>query len=543
MSIKDVGYRALSDNFCWSIPEYYNIGIDVCDKWAEADPDRLALLHNQDNNNIIPYTFGDIRDFSNQVARLLNVRGINKGDRVGILLPQTPETAISHVSIYKIGAIAVPLFMLFGEEALAYRLKDCGAKAVITDSSGFRKLNVIRKQLTDLQTIFTIDSPLEDCVDFHQERKNQETEFTPLQTSAEDPALIIYTSGTTGQPKGALHAHRVLLGHLPGVDISHNFFPQEGDLIWTPADWAWIGGLLDVLMPAWHHGVPVVAHRFEKFDPEAAFKLISELGIRNLFLPPTALKIMRSATGQSNRPQMNLRSIASGGESLGSELLDWCIETFGVPVNEFYGQTECNMVVSSCSELFETKPSFMGKPVPGHQLSVVDDDGKPVTTGELGNIAVSRPDPVMFLEYWNKPEATKDKFIGDWLITGDKGYFDDEGYVCFVGRTDDIITSAGYRIGPGEIENCLLGHPAVTMAAVVGIPDPERTQIVKAFIQLEEGYIGNEQLKKGIQQYVKIKLAAYEYPREIEFVKTLPMTNTGKIIRRALRDNLQSVNT
>ena len=540
MIVKEANYKTLINSFSWSIPEHYNIGVDVCDKWAVLDPDRLALLHKQNGSNTISYTFGDIRDFSNQVAKLLISYGINKGDRVGILLPQTPETAISHVSIYKIGAIAVPLFTLFGEEALAYRLQDCCAKAVISDCSGVGKLNTIRKQLPELQTIFTIDGPLDGCVDLHRERELQGPEFTPLQTNADDPALIIYTSGTTGQPKGALHAHRVLLGHLPGVEISHNFFPQENDLIWTPADWAWIGGLMDVLMPAWHHGIPVVAHRFKKFDAESAFNLISELNIRNMFLPPTALKIMRSFTGSLNGLHMNVRSIASGGESLGSELINWCVETFGVPVNEFYGQTECNMVVSSCTELFKTKPSFMGRPVPGHQVSIVDGGGNPVRTGELGNIAVGRPDPVMFLEYWNKPEATKEKFIGDWLITGDKGFCDNEGYFCFVGRTDDIITSASYRIGPGEIENCLISHPAVAMAAVVGIPNPERTQIVKAFIQLDIGYTGNEQLKKEIQQYVKIKLAAYEYPREIEFVETLPMTTTGKIIRRVLRGNPNS---
>jgi acetyl-CoA synthetase len=332
-----------------------------------------------------------------------------------------------------------------------------------------------------------------------------------------------------------LHAHRVLLGHLPGVELSHDFAPQSGDRFWTPADWAWIGGLYDVLMPAWHHGLTVVSHRFAKFDPEAAFQLIDDLGVRNAFLPPTALKMMRTVANPRARWRLDMRSIASGGESLGRELLDWGRKTFGLTINEFYGQTECNMVISSCGRIKTARPGRIGKAVPGHRVAIVDAAGCEMPAGVAGNIAVERPDPVMFLRYWNNEAATAAKFVGNWLLTGDLGEHDDQGYIRFIGRDDDVITSGGYRIGPGEVEDCLLGHPAVRLAAVIGVPDELRTEIVKACIVLHDGIDANEMLVSELQNYVKSRLSAHEYPRRIVFVASLPMTATGKIIRRQLR--------
>ena len=528
-------YEDLRDKFEWKLPEKYNIGVDVCDKWATRDPQRLALIHKKRDGQIEEFTFSDLKSLSNQTANLLLAHGMRSGDRVGILLPQTPETGYSHVAVYKLGGIAVPLFTLFGVEALEYRLQNSGARFVITDSVGAEKLVSSRDQLPDLEVIFCIDSKDGKWVDFHRERIAQSDQFDPVETTPDDPALIIYTSGTTGNPKGALHAHRVLLGHLPGVEMSHNFLPHEGDRFWTPADWAWIGGLYDVLMPAWHHGICVVSHRFAKFDPEAAFQLIADFKVRNAFLPPTALKMMRTVKNPSSRWHLDMRSIASGGETLGGELLEWGEATFGLTINEFYGQTECNMIVSNCTPLMGNEPGIMGMPVIGHELAIIDDNGNQVATGGLGNIAVKRPDPVMFLEYWKNPNATEGKYINDWLLTGDTGYIDAKGRITFVGRDDDVITSSGYRIGPGEIEDCLIGHAAVKMAGVVGVHDEKRTEIVKAFIVLNEGYTDSEGLIEEIQGYVKSRLAAHEYPREIEFIDELPMTTTGKVIRRKLR--------
>ncbi|HET6619866.1 MAG TPA: acyl-CoA synthetase [Dongiaceae bacterium] len=528
-------YAALCRDFRWQVPARYNIGVDVCDRWADREPARVALTVVGADGRARDHSYGDLRSWSNRIANLLRSLRIGRGDRVAILLPQAPETAAGHIAIYKLGAIAVPLFVLFGPEALQYRLGNSGAKAIVTNREGAGKLAQIRAGLPDLEHVLCIDGAERGCRDLAAELADLASEFEPVDTAADDPAIIIYTSGTTGQPKGALHAHRVLLGHLPGVEMSHDLLPQPGDKIWTPADWAWIGGLLDVLMPALHHGVPVVARRFEKFTGEAAFQLIQDFGVRNAFLPPTALKIMRAVPEPQKRWKLAMRSIASGGETLGAELIEWGRRVFGLTINEFYGQTECNMVVSSCARMMPARPGIMGRAVPGHRLAIVDGAGRVVPGGSLGTIAVARGDPVMFLEYWRNPQATRDRFAGDWLVSGDTGTMDADGWIKFVGRDDDIITSAGYRIGPGEIEDCLLGHPAVRLAGVVGKPDPRRTEIVKAYIVLKEGYVPGDDLVRAIQAHVKTRLAAHEYPREIAFVGELPMTTTGKIIRRELR--------
>ncbi len=540
MLIRGIDYAETAARFRWSIPDRYNIGVDAIDRHADGSG-REALAVVGPDGAVEPFSFDRIKSLSNRLANALAAHGTRAtgpdrpGDRVGILLSQGWETAVAHIAAYKAGLVALPLFTLFGEEALAYRLSDSGARFLITDRDNWPKVAAIRDQIPDLSVAFVIgakDGLGPGVLDFQAALDRASDTFTPVDTAADDPALIIYTSGTTGQPKGALHAHRVLLGHLPGVEMPHDFFPQAHDRFWTPADWAWIGGLLDVLLPAWHHGVPVVAHRMAKFDPVHAFDLIERHGVRNAFLPPTALKLMRQAGTRRTR---GIRTIGSGGETLGAELLDWGLETFGVSINEFYGQTECNLIVANNANLMPLRPGSMGRAVPGHTVAVIDAEGRELADGEPGQIAVARGDPVMFLGYWNKPEATAGKFVGDWLVTGDMGVRDDDGYFRFVGRDDDVITSAGYRIGPGEIEDCLLKHPAVAMAAVIGVPDPVRTEAIKAFIVPNPGQETDEALKADIQAHVRSRLAAHEYPRMVEFVDSLPMTATGKIVRRELR--------
>jgi len=531
----DNSYEKVYSSFNWNIPEYYNIGVDICDKHAHQRY-RLALVYENEKGKIEKYTFWELKRFSNQFANALKASGLNAGDRMGILLPQCPEAAIAHIATYKIGAIAIPLFTLFGTDALEYRLNNSEARCVVTDTANLDKLLTIRDKLPRLDNIFVIRGGAnENIVDFWEAVHKGSTDFNPVKTRKDDPALIIYTSGTTGPPKGALHAHRTLLGHLPGVEFPHNFFPREDDFFWTPADWAWIGGLIDVLFPSWHHGIPVLAYRARKFDPEFAFDLMARHGIRNAFLPPTALKLMRQVKNPKDRHDFRIRSIGSGGETLGRELLDWGKEIFGITINEFYGQTEANLVVGNCAQIMDVRPGSMGKAIPGHIVEIIDDSGNVLPPGTPGNVAIKRPDPVMFLEYWKNPKATDNKFVGDWSLTGDMGRKDDDGYLWFVGREDDLISSSGYRIGPGEIEDCLIKHPAVSMAAVVGKPDEIRTEIVKAFIVLQTDAVADDSLKRDIKDFVRKRLAAHEYPREIEFVKTLPMTATGKIIRKDLR--------
>ena len=522
--------------FRWQVQARINIGVDVCDRWAAADPSRLAILHVRPDGRSEEVSFGQLREASNRLANVLAAHGIARGDRVAVFMPQAPEVAIAHIATYKLGAVALPIAILFGPDALSYRLQNSGAKALLTNAEGLAKLADIRGEVPDLTCVLSVDGAGDGALGFADQLARAASGFTAVDTAADDPAMMIYTSGTTGNPKGALHGHRVLLGHVPGVELPHYPFPAAGDRFWTPADWAWAGGLLDVLLPSLYHGVPVVARKVEKFDPEEAFALMVKTGVRNAFIPPTALRMMRAAPNPQGRYDFKLRTMGSGGESLGIEALEWGKSAFGLTINEFYGQTECNLVIGSCAQLGLIKVGTMGKPVPGHTVAVIDRDGNVLKAGEIGQIAVKRPDPVMFLEYWGRPEATRDKFVGDWLMTGDQGVVDEDGYITFVGRDDDVITSSGFRIGPGEIEDCLLKHPAVALAAVIGKPDAVRGEIVKAFIVLKESQAASGDLAKDIQGFVRTRLAAHEYPREVAFIGEMPMTTTGKVIRRLLRE-------
>ncbi|MGL4440163.1 MAG: acyl-CoA synthetase [Bosea sp. (in: a-proteobacteria)] len=527
-------FDQLSAAFRWNIPAHYNIGTDTCDRWAAIDPSRVAVIEVGTDGTVATFSVGELREQSNRLASALQKRGLVPGDRVAILLPQGRAVPIAHGATYKLGAIAVPLAALFGVDAIAYRLADAGVRALITNAAGLAKARA-SGAADRVEIIVSTDGADRGAEDFAAVLASGSPDFMAIDSGPDDPALMIYTSGTTGHPKGALHGHRVVLGHLPGVQMPHEFLPQPGDRLWTPADWAWAGGLLNVLLPALHFGVPVIARASAKFDPEDAFDLMARHGVRNCFVPPTALRMLRSVANPRGRYDLRLRTIGSGGESLGAETLAWGREALGLTVNEFYGQTECNLVLASCAAIGVSKPGTIGKAVPGHKVAIIRPDGAVCEPGEEGQIAVLRPDPVMFLGYWNKPEATAAKFVGDWMLTGDQGISDEENYVRFVGRDDDVITSSGYRIGPGEIEDCLITHPSVALAAVVGMPDPLRTEIVKAFIVLKPGHAPSDALVADIQAFVRARLAAHEYPREIAFREELPMTTTGKIIRRELR--------
>jgi len=529
-------YDNLRRDFRWQIPDKFNIGAAVSDAWAKRDPDRICLQHFSPDGAHLSLTYGAFSAQSSAFARGLLHQGVRPGDRVAILLPQSFETAIAHAGIYKLGAIALPLALLFGVEALEYRLRDAGAVAVVTNRFGYEKIAAIRRQLPDLKTVVLVDGEGQDTIGFAALAQTPAHGFTAADTVPDDPAMMIYTSGTTGPPKGALHGHRVLLGHVPGFQFHHAFLPQPGDRMWTPADWAWAGGLLNALLPSLFLGVPVVSSPGQKFDPHMAFRILEEMEVRNAFIPPTALRLMKAVDNPRALYRLDLRTIGSAGESLGRETWEQASATFGVPVNEFYGQTECNIVLSSAANLGVLKPGSMGKPAPGHEVAIIDGTGVRLPAGTVGQVAVRRPDPVMFLGYWNNEAATAAKFIGDWMTTGDQGIEDEEGYITFFGRDDDVITSSGYRIGPGEIEDCLAGHPAVQLAAAIGKPDPVRTEIVKAYVVLRRDYVASAELAADIRDWVKTRLSMHEYPREIEFLDSLPLTTSGKVIRRLLRD-------
>jgi len=534
MAAGSAAYQRLRDGFRWSLPARFNIAEACCDRYALAEPERPALLRYAANGTLTPVTYGALREQSARLAAALRKRGVRRGDRVAILLPQSAETVAAHFAAYRLGAVALPLAALFGPDALRYRLAVAEASALVTDAAGLERLASIRADLPALSTIICTDGPAGEAEGWRDVLAASATLEDAASTGPDDPALMIFTSGTTGQPKGALHGHRVLLGHLPGFAFTHTPFPSPGDRLWTPSDWAWAGGLLNALLPSLFHGVPVVFGPFRAFDPGEALALMATAEVRNAFLPPTALKMMRGS--DPSGCDLKLRTIGAAGESLGREAFVWAEEKLGVPVNEFYGQTECNYVIGASAAFGVSRAGAIGKPIPGHVVALIDEAGQEVPDGVAGEIAVRRPDPVMFLGYWNDPEATAAKFRGDWLLTGDRAMRDRDGYIRFVGRDDDIIISAGYRIGPAEIEDCLMAHPAVAMAAAVGKPHPVRTEIVKAFIVLKPGFERSESLAEEIRLFVRARLSAAEYPREIAFVDEIPMTTTGKLVRRALRD-------
>ena len=533
-------YDELYRSWRWQVPARFNLARACCGRWAE-ERSRFALYWEDESGASAAYSFWDIQQQANRLSNALAALGVQRGDRVALILPQRPETAIAYMAIFQMGAVALPLSHLFGPDALEFRMNHAEASVAIVEPTTLPHLLAVRERLAALRHVIGVGGARESGVQgWEALLQKAGRDFECVDTAAEDPALIIYTSGTTGAPKGALHAHRFMIGHLSGFAYSHDFFPQPGDVFWSPADWAWAGGLFDALLPSWYFGIPMLGYR-GKFDAEKAYHLLDQYRIRNTFLFPTALKLMMKAVPEPRaRYALALRSVMSAGEAVGVTVIDWAREQLGVTINEMFGQTEINYVVGNCQAAWPVKPGAIGRAYPGHRVAILDGQGVEVPRGELGEIAVNRrcngsDDPVFFLGYWKNPKATEEKFIGDWGYTGDQGRMDEDGTIWYQGRSDDVIKSAGYRIGPAEIENCLLRHPAVANAAVIGKPDEARGQIVKAFIVLQPGEAPSQALIDDIQRHVRGRLAPYKYPREIEFIAALPMTTTGKVQRRELR--------
>ena len=526
----------------WDVPARFNIAQACCTRWA-ADRTRFGLYWEDESGARAAYTYWDLQRDANRLSNALAALGIRRGDKVALILPQRPETVLAHLAVYQLGAIAVPLSFLFGPDALEYRLQNSEARVAFTDPQSLPNLLPIRARVDGLAHVIGVAGaraegvqPIEDLL------ARAAPTFEAVETAALDPALLIYTSGTTGPPKGALMPHACMLGNLPGFVHSHDGFPQPGDVFWSPADWAWTGGLMDALLPTMYFGQPIVGYR-GRFDPERALDLMARYQVRNSFLFPTALKMMMKAFPRPReRFEVNLRSIMSAGEAVGTTVLEWTRDALGVTINEMFGQTEMNYIVGNSHTLWPVKPGSMGRPYPGHRIVALDDAGQPVAPGGTGEVAVHRiapdgtPDPVFFLEYFKNSEGTRAKFTGDWCRTGDVVTVDEDGYFWYQGRADDVFKAAGYRIGPSEIENCLVKHPAVANAAVVPSPDETRGNVVKAFIVLAGGHAPSKALEDDIQQHVRRFLAPYEYPREIEFIDALPMTTTGKVQRKVLRE-------
>jgi acetyl-CoA synthetase len=535
-------YQEICAAHRWQVPADFNIARVVCARYAD-DAARVALYWEDESGATTRCTYAQLQQQANRLSNALTAAGVGRGDKVAIMLPQRPETAVAHIACYQMGAVAVPLSFLFGPDALEYRLQNSESKAAIVDPASLPNLAPIRERLPQLGCVIGVAGAGEAwTVDWDSTLSRAASTFEPVATRATDPAVLVYTSGTTGPPKGALMPQQCLIGNLPGFVHSHDLFPQEGDLFWSPADWAWTGGLMDALLPSLYFGVPILGYR-GRFDPERALALIAKYRVRNSFLFPTALKmIMKTVPRPRARFDVALRSVMSAGEAVGTTVFAWAQEALGVTVNEMFGQTEMNYIVGNSHTLWPARAGSMGRPYPGHRIVVIGDDGHEVPRGEMGEVAVNRiapdgsPDPVFFLEYFKNPEATAKKFTGSWCRTGDLAQQDEDGYLWYQGRSDDMFKAAGYRIGPAEIENCLVKHPAVANAAVVPSPDETRGNVVKAFVVLASGQTASTALQDDLQKHVRQFLAPYEYPKEIEFIDALPMTTTGKVQRRVLRE-------
>ena len=560
-------YAALHQRFRWRVDETFNIADVCCRRWARADVNtpvaikKVAITAHHPGAESTFYTYLELAQAADALSHVLTALGVQRGDRVAIVMPQRFETAVAYMAVLQMGAVAMPLSILFGPEALAFRLQDSGAVAAIADESAMPGIQGVRAECPALRSVLAVgEAEGQGDADYRAELARYSEAFSTVQTRADDAAILIYTSGTTGPPKGALLPHRALIGNLTGFVCSQNWFGFDGKtnarsdaIFWSPADWAWTGGLMDALLPTLYFGRPIVAFN-GRFSPELAFSLMQHQGVTHTFLFPTALKAMMKAYPQPRSHfKLILQGLMSAGEAVGDAVFDYCRDQLGVMVNEMFGQTEINYVVGNCNRFWPARPGSMGKGYPGHQVAVIDDDGNKCAVGVPGDVAVNRfdvhgdPDPIFFLGYWKNDAATQGKFTGNWCRTGDLARVDADGYLWYEGRADDVFKAAGYRIGPGEIENCLVKHPAVANAAVVPKPDPERGAVVKAYVVLAPDFIASrarytgaqtdfdQEITAQLQQHVKTMLAPYEYPKEIEFIDALPMTTTGKVQRRVLR--------
>lgn len=552
MATTEDRYEALHRSFRWQVPEHFNLAEVCCTRWARETPGAPAILWEHEDGRSARFTFADLQREANRLSHALRRQGVMQGDRVAIVMPQRFETAVANMAVQQLGAVAMPLSMLFGPEALAYRLQHAGAKVALVDESAIEPLLAARADCPDLACVIAAGAAEGRAdLDWRALVATEPDAFDPVLTRADDAAVLIYTSGTTGPPKGALIPQRALLGNLSGFVASQNWFGFADDrtsreqVFWSPADWAWTGGLWDALLPTLYFGRPIVAYQ-GRFQPERAFELMQRHRVTHAFLFPTALKAMMKAVPHpKQRHDLNLQAVMSAGEAVGDAVFGWCERELGLTVNEMFGQTEINYVVGNCALHWPARPGSMGRAYPGHRVAVIDDSGREVPRGTPGDVAVHRrdvhghPDPVFFLGYWQNDEATRAKYTGDphdsWCRTGDTALMDDDGYLWYQGRSDDVFKAAGYRIGPSEIENCLVKHEAVANAAVVPKPDAERGALVKAYVVLAPGFEGTSDLVAALQAHVKARLAPYEYPKEIEFIEALPMTTTGKVQRRVLR--------
>jgi acetyl-CoA synthetase len=515
----DAYERALAEHR-WQVPDHYNIAVDICDRHPR---EKLAMIHEHFSGAVREVSWGELQDLSGRFANLLASRGVERGDRVAVVLPATPETAALFFATWKLGALLLSMSVLYGDEGIRHRLGDAEPRVLVTDAANAERF----AGLLDVQLL-----TLEDC-----DLAGISAEFEPVPTRADDPAQLYYTSGTTGMAKGIVHAHRYILAH---EEFRYCHDVREGERFHGMGEWAWAAGICPLLGP-WRMGaVQCVYQREGGFEPHKQLDFLSRHEVTNVFATPTAIRSMMSIADARTRYPQRFRIVCSAGEPLNPEAIRWFRDQYAITVLDYYGLTESYPLCANFP-FMEVREGSMGKPMPGWEVAILDEDEREVSRGERGEICLrARSNPHYPLGYWRLPQESEATFGGEWFHTKDAARMDVDGYVWYEGRADDVIIAAGYRIGPFEVESACLEHEAVAEAAAVAAPDERRGSIVKAFIVVAAGHEASDALAEEIKRFVRERLSAYAYPREIEFTDELPKTLTGKIRRVELRERSRS---
>ncbi|MBZ5700766.1 MAG: acyl--CoA ligase [Acidobacteriia bacterium] len=526
--MKDDRYEQLYRKFQWNVPERFNFARDIVARHAQ-DPGLLALFWTDETGREEKYTFAQLHSLSNQFANVMAGLGIGKGDVVLVILPRVPAWQVVMLGLLKLGAIAAPGATLLQPKDIAYRIQLAGARALVTDVENCAKVESIGEAGPGFRHRILVGGSRPGWASYDEEMKRAATSFTGEHSLSKDPALIFFTSGTTGGPKMVLHSHAYTWAHRLTGEYWIDLKPT--DLHWNMSDTGWAKAAYSTLFGPWHSGCAVFSYK-GNFEPRKTLEMLEKYKITTFCAPPTAFRLLVKEDLKKYR--FSLRHVVGAGEPLNPEVIEVWKEGTGQTIYDGYGQTESIIVVCNHPSI-PVRPGSMGKPMPGHEIAIVDGEGNELPADEEGEIAVKGHPPSLFLGYWKEPELTQSTRRGPWYVTGDKAYRDQDGYYWFVGRADDVIISAGYRIGPFEVESALIEHPAVVEAAAVASPDEVRGDIVKAFVVLRSGYQGSPELVRELQDHVKKVTAPYKYPREIEFVEQLPKTISGKIRRVELR--------
>ncbi|MEO5882064.1 MAG: AMP-binding protein [Caldimonas sp.] len=529
-----------SERYRIAIPAFANIAADTVGRFASgATADRPALIFEHPDGRVETTSYGELDARAARFAGFLAKLGVGRGDVVAVHTGCRLETGVAHLAIYRLGAIAATLSQLYGPDTMRHILLDSKARVLVTQDKVWAPMRALRGELKDLETCIVVGDTVAGEYRF-DECMAAGASVPAVATRADDPALLVYTSGSTGMPKGVMHGHRIVPAYRPTLDLFYNLELEEDGLVfWTAADWAWIGGLVDVVFAAWMFGHPVVASQ-HRFDERWALEFMARHGVTHGLLTPTALKRIAQLKAPREHWKLALRTIFTGGEALPGGTLRRLETELGIICNEGYGMSEVNHMIGNCSKLRPIVPGSMGWEFPGHVAALVDENGEPVADGDVGEIVTTADAPTLFLGYWGRPELSDAMRLGPWIRTHDLAVRDADGYYWYRGRNDDLIKTSGFRVGPTEIEEVLLAHPAVAEAVVIGAPDAERGQIVKAYVRLVGTEQPSEALVAALQQHVKSRLASYKYPREIEFLDEFPLTSTGKVSRAQLRERDQA---